>query len=55
MGLCNLKFDLFKLDLKNEITAENPFFAFLFMCFVAGNPTVSESSIRQCVIGRFLS
>lgn len=55
MGLSNLKFDLIKLGLKNEITAENPFFTFLFICFVACNPTVSESSIRQCVIGRFLS
>lgn len=42
MGLCNLKFDLFKLGLKNEITAETLFFTFLFICFVACNPTVSE-------------
>jgi len=55
MGLCNLKFDLVKLGLKKEVTAENPLFTFLFMCFVACNPTVFESSIRQHIIDRFLS
>lgn len=55
MGLCNLKFDLFKLGLKNEEQQKTLSSLFLFICFVACNPTVSESSIRQHVIDRFLS